>query len=61
MDHVLPLHGALVCGLHVHTNLAVMDRKLNSQLSNKDYPGSPQLRLFADDDPYFELARTEAR
>jgi hypothetical protein len=55
VDHIIPLHGKLVCGLHTQANLCVMDRKLNAQIGNKVYPGAPQLQLFSDHNPYFEL------
>ena len=35
IDHVLPLQGELVCGLHVETNLAIIPATLNLKKSNK--------------------------
>tara|TARA_R110000796_G_C14298421_1_gene404915 strand:- start:76 stop:567 length:492 start_codon:yes stop_codon:yes gene_type:complete len=35
VDHVLPLQGELVCGLHVETNLQVIPAALNVRKSNK--------------------------
>jgi len=35
IDHVLPLQGELVCGLHVETNLQVVPATLNMKKSNK--------------------------
>lgn len=35
IDHVVPLQGELVCGLHVETNLAIIPAALNLRKSNK--------------------------
>lgn len=35
LDHVVPVAGRAVCGLHVETNLQVIPRILNGQKSNK--------------------------
>ena len=35
VDHVIPLQGATVCGLHVHTNMQVITRRENVKKSNK--------------------------
>ena len=35
IDHVIPLQGELVCGLHVETNLAIIPATLNLKKSNK--------------------------
>ena len=39
IDHVIPLQGKLVCGLHVHTNMQVISRTENIMKSNKFYCG----------------------
>ena len=35
VDHVIPLQGDLVCGLHVHNNLAVIEKRENLSKHNK--------------------------
>lgn len=38
VDHIIPLRGELVSGLHVHSNLRVITRAENSAKSNKILP-----------------------
>lgn len=39
VDHVIPLQGKLVSGLHVHTNLQIITLSENSSKGNKFIPG----------------------
>jgi hypothetical protein len=41
VDHVVPLRSPLVCGLHVWSNLQLMDKQLNCQKSNRVWPDMP--------------------
>lgn len=45
VDHVVPLRHPLVCGLHIHTNLCVMPKKLNAAKGNR-FDIEEQLELF---------------
>lgn len=38
VEHVLPLRGRAVCGLHVHTNLKIRSAAFNMKKSNKVLP-----------------------
>lgn len=40
VDHVIPLQGKDVCGLHCWANLQLLDGKLNSGKNNRDYPNN---------------------
>lgn len=38
VDHIIPLQGKLVSGLHIHSNLQVLDWNINIKKSNKFIP-----------------------
>lgn len=42
VDHVVPLQGKTVCGLHTHSNLAVIPMRINCSKNNRYWPDMPE-------------------
>jgi len=53
VDHVYPICGETLCGLHVPANLRIVDANENMAKSNHSYPGFGQMDLFKPD--WYEL------
>jgi len=41
VDHIVPLTSRIVCGLHVETNLQVIERRSNRSKGNRRWPDMP--------------------
>ena len=41
VDHIVPINSDVVCGLHVHANLQLLDGLLNKSKGNKLWPDAP--------------------
>ena|SRR3990167_2336011 len=50
VDHIIPLHGTTVSGLHVHNNLRIISRAANEQKGAFTWPGKFDEQLCLDID-----------
>ncbi len=41
VDHVVPLQSPIVCGLHCHGNMQLLDERENMRKSNRSWPDMP--------------------
>jgi len=53
VDHIFPLCSTELCGLHIHTNLQIIEAQPNRKKSNIEWPGREQLDFFRAE--FFEL------
>ena len=55
VDHIVPLNGEGVCGLHVHTNLAIILARDNREKGHLFWPGGPWQTVLFDRPQQLEL------
>ncbi len=54
VDHIFPICGDSICGLHVPSNLMIVDAVENVKKSNVEYPGRFQ-EDWIDPPKFYEL------
>ena len=42
VDHIVPLHSNIVCGLHVEHNMQIIPKRINIQKGNRHWPDMPE-------------------